>query len=72
MCGRFPLETAVPPRRKTPKPKPKQRTIKINAWCEMHDVSRAAAYDLMRRGLLKYVVFGSTRRIVLEELTPEN
>jgi hypothetical protein len=62
----------MPPRPKIPKPPPEQRAVSVNTWCAMHDVSRAHAYELMKRGILKYFYLGETRRILIEQINPEN
>jgi hypothetical protein len=48
------------------------RAVTVRRWCEMHDVSRAHAYALMKRGVVRYFYLGDRRRIVLEPITPEN
>lgn len=40
----------------------------VNRTAETLDISRAKAYDLMKRGLLRYVMIGAVRRIPAEEI----
>jgi predicted site-specific integrase-resolvase len=62
----------MPPRPQTPKPPPEPRAVRVDTWCAMHDVSRTHAYELMKRGVLKYILLGAHRRILLEPPHPEN
>ncbi|ABE43266.1 helix-turn-helix domain-containing protein [Polaromonas sp. JS666] len=48
--------------------KPDRRLLCPNAFAEAADVSRALVYELMKKGLLRYVFVGSDRRIPIEEL----
>lgn len=47
---------------------PDRRLYSPNAFAAAADVSRALVYELMKRGLLRYVLVGSDRRIPAEEL----
>lgn len=48
--------------------KPDRRLYSPNAFAAAADVSRALVYELMRRGLLRFVIVGSDRRIPAAEL----
>jgi excisionase family DNA binding protein len=61
----------MPPRPKIPKPPPALRAVTVKTWCEMHECSKAHAYELMRRGELPFYYLGHTRRIPLKP-RPEN
>jgi hypothetical protein len=62
----------MPPKPKTPRPLPAPRAVSVNTWCAMYDTTRTHAYELMKRGDLKYVTLGSVRRILVEQPKPEN
>jgi excisionase family DNA binding protein len=64
------------PEKKKPKHEPvERRTYRINEFCEAYRVSRSMVYVLMKSGKLRYVNFGTERRIPVEAaealLTPE-
>jgi excisionase family DNA binding protein len=52
-----------------------RRAYRINEFCEAYRVSRSMVYVLMKSGKLRYVHFGTERRIPVEAaealLTPE-
>lgn len=45
-----------------------QRLYSINSFARAMDVSRAKVYDLMSRGLVRYIMLGADRRIPASEL----
>jgi hypothetical protein len=61
----------MPPRPQIPKPPPAPRAVSVDTWCAMFDASRSHAYELMKRGTLKYITLGNVRRILLEQPSPE-
>lgn len=40
----------------------------VNRTAETLDISRAKVYDLMKKGLLHYVMIGTDRRVPAEEI----
>jgi predicted site-specific integrase-resolvase len=62
----------MPPRSKSPSPPPKPKGVRVNTWCALNEASRTHAYELMKRGELRYYYLGKTRRILVESPDSEN
>ena len=45
-----------------------RRLMKVSRFCEEHDVGKTTAYKLMKCGVLKFVMVGADRRIIVESV----